>query len=1055
MKKSKLFYATGLVFACTSLFFYLSTQASTLSIEKNNTSLKINAKAIQTSFNQTYVKNKIFDVSSNQDIEFSDIYLWNKNDDEKIKILTSLFVNQWSTYLFSNLSSIFSNQSLILKNVSFDSIEGQIIIQNVILTDYLANNQDTKGELDLGQLTINGLLREQTEFNLSSDTSNYYGTITMDNDTVIWDATNWFRKQGIEILNIKPSEFRKNDVDNNIHLNSPINSNDIVNALLRNVPDKNQKINTKDWWEIQNRIDYDDEGYISFFIKFKNINNKDGKYTTNWSNLNNVKIKGFKKSVSWSPWFKDINGSYVIPLDKNASIQKISFNSPYFKNELLTYLNENRHFILSNNEANYSILDFDYKIENFEVKLSNIKLSNNDYLPNAKITNFIFASLNIVPKSNIANMQNNFASVIADELKNSTDLKSLLSNFFQNINNVNDDLYDIKIDKEATIGDNELGSLQITFKIYYKDNSDLFLSISNVFTGFLNGNTKIINNGTLIDSKLNNIIALDLYNNLRLSSENISNFLKEYGCISNILNDTNINVNTSDVFINFNNNTITIENIIVDKYVEDNKVVLEQKNLGSLVIVGFKESQTKKTIIQYSNNYVNSPLFLEIFTIQDLIKYLDNETYIRLLVNIINEPPNSKLTANVVGTPNNDEGTITLSFTLNQYYDEYGILHVSESSKFVFQYQFLSKTTSTSVNNLISLPNSNKYAYEYTSNELSQIDGIVNNDPPGTSLIVDIISLDNRTGLIYTIVKIDKRYAADGSIENANDDEWFEFLNVVFSGAKQLSSSTILKSPITPIDLTANEFIKLLSNELTTSSILEQYIEIQNGLDNTEIIYVKDSATLVDDEIGIVQAQFKLKNFVDNDINLSYKNSVSERIFDLQFSTKIYPETSVKSYYVKYGIDPINLENDSTLVKLDANYIIENWSTSSMQTILKNFIRLNIQTILNSYPVDVDVTNEMINITGCYAADDMNSINLSFSVENCNNGDGTIGKKDFTIKLINLNNSNNQKPNYDLSDNKTNFGENSWLIYTIIGILVAISLVILISLIMIRKRRKI
>lgn len=929
------------------------------------------------------------------------------------RTLKQAMISVWREKLWKYLPQGISINNIFIDNFLYYPAEGAVILNNLSLNlyyDKLSNiATKTYNFIPEGKkLIISGIKRLTTEFNYGvfmSSTERPIGEIRNENDTVVWDATTWFAKSnsvdGVNqpaISETYPSSFAPGN-------ESPLTNYDYINALLKNVP----LLTTSDFYTARNRVNDDSEGSIVFEVAFKNINDQNGNYITEFptddSSYNKVKIIGFKKKVSWSLNVSKIKDLYSYAIPEDAELQYLIFNN-ITKENILSFLNDKKDILLKNSIPTIKFNNLELKLNKKlgQVELSNILLSNDENIDNIILTHFVFSDINIQPILKPSGIENKRPSDIVNEFQNSSSSSQtfdLLSQYYLGFDSLDLIKYDIYLNLGAIKADNNNGFFSLSFSINLKTNNNLKIVFQNTYKECLKGITQINEPNVFMDNSLENknvenlalswqkdpsLVNIYLKKNKELFFENLPEL------------PTTFNIKPEDIIYNMQANAIILNNLTISKGYTVNDYISDL-NLGSVAIISHQnESSNKQTSILKSFSYINSPLFSKIKTIEDLKENLskpdtESQPIIKMMISVIN-PVESAIYKTEIISEDTNNGSIKIKFIPSSFYDDKNIIQNSNFPETIIEYFFVPNGQQTIVNNSITLPDSTKYAFEYTPDELIKIPGIYKNLPEGANpmIIIPANGYNNRTQTISTIFSIEKRFTPLGNIESSNSSRFnynVDFLNAAIANPTQINRNEveILDLPI--------KFIEFLNNKKTTSEELKKFISIKDGLPNTEISVKEGSVNY--ETNGIVSAIIQLKNYFRDDSSITFDEKSLSSGKLIRFSTAPFLLTSLTKEVSKNGI-----KTDENLDQLLAADLVIN-ITEPIKTKIKEFIIKNKIELLNYYPGykpegsigiypgELELDNILIDEVAFPKDNDYKSVLVSITILNGIKFDGTIG----------------------------------------------------------------
>lgn len=440
----------------------------------------------------------------------------------------------------------------------------------------------------------------------------------------------------------------------------------------------------------------------------------------------------------------------------------------------------------------------------------------------------------------------------------------------------------------------------------------------------------------------------------------------------------------------------------LDKFVDKNGVVYnvkgEFRDLPTVVISGFKNISPTRIIP--NSPFVGDPDLIP----SDAISHID--ILKNIIVKNIENLPDGFSNDNVIinnYTYNNKVGTITLSFTLNLYYDAIGFLISTPT----FPVQYISirgfKTSEpTVIKKSYDIPDvSEVNAIDYTDEELTNFIKTNIRDiaiplpsdfDPENNLVINQINRYNAKGYIEAFVQIDNFFDSNGSVVNNGSDTIYS--KVRFSGFHAVLPTTIKNEcyldnagDISAADVNEQQLINMLINFTNPNSPKSPLID---NLPVGGVFTNKNISINIVDAISSGDSTYIIAN-----ISLdTYYNS--EGILIENSSQKIVA-TNVKIYGFK-NVRPTEITN-SFRVPSSSEYSniyasdVKTWNKDTTNNIsIENLIETNLSSFLNSYPSNVYikdiVVKNVINTTG--------TIVIDLYILNYYN---SIGKTESTIAL--------------------------------------------------------
>lgn len=493
-------------------------------------------------------------------------------------------------------------------------------------------------------------------------------------------------------------------------------------------------------------------------------------------------------------------------------------------------------------------------------------------------------------------------SIVASEfIKNPNDVKRLISGRI--INPVSDFNYDFddpskRQDIQLTnlYANNKLGSVVVDVKLnrYYD-------SAGFIRTSGWEPNRIIINGFSIVkgETSFSKTFTTSFPDKQpsEFNNENGYKIIKEilFDASYNIpgnLTPENIRIDPTSIIYNNILGTIQITPYLPSWYDENSNYITTEKKFSPVTIDGFLKTQATSILNQWNIGDIN-------VIPEDAMK---DETNIKNMIsnNILFKPINfdnqTDIKINKM-TPNNLEGILAVSFTINKYYDSLGNLkttNFNNGKDVIINISNYKNSSSTSISNegwnigskvlLASNLNDEKYD-EYIK---TLIYSKVFNFPPNFDYLKDIlisnIETNNVTGEITLDVKIKGGYGQDGIIDLEGDSANLN-KKITISGFRQISP-TIINSKVSinskidiPESVTVTElkniifnnkfeFFRNLTDDFSLKNIHDIKIENTNNISGIVVAnisllnyYQTGNGNIIIDEAKPLEAKVTISGF--------------------------------------------------------------------------------------------------------------------------------------------------------------------------------------------------
>lgn len=672
-----------------------------------------------------------------------------------------------------------------------------------------------------------------------------------------------------------------------------------------------------------------------------------------------------------------------------------------------------------------------------EIKLSNFKFSNSDGFVSMDIAidgyfesdingNFIFYPQTriLVRDFKIYGFKNLTKTSIVDSILVPDVSNILPSSFSNNISDIKNIIFNNMTSKPPTMlpddilinqvtPQNSVGKLVINYScsnIYDEvaiantanaNGKDIVLvsSITQRNAIYLTGFTSAL--PTVFPESIPSIGSEEKLAQTLTDDEIIDYLLNSIVDINNIgITKKNINVNNKQVD---NINGIIIVYPKLDKYVTASGFLYdipgEFIEFPPVTISGFKTVSPTKLITNPNFNGDSSILPTDALKDIDIVKNIIKKNLTGLPDDFSNE--------NIIilnSSPNNKAGILTISFTLDNFYDSSGFLIKNQS----WPIQLISMRgfkiiEPTIIRKQITINDvSNIAPYQYTDEQLiafikDNINLIVNPLPNGFSVdnnvIVQQINRYNTDGYIEAFIKINYYYDSLGNV--VTDDVIYS--NIRFNGFASIIPTSINNevfltsvSNISSADVDENKLKDLLfddSDPNNPTSLLIQNFP-KNGLFTKDNIFIR-----IVDRISTNSESYMI---IDVSLNTYYNHDG----FLVQNSNFLLEKTNIKINGFK-KIEPTKIV-DSYRIPSSSEYSevypsdIAIWTKDSNNDLsIEKLIKDNLNSFLTSFPPEITIKNilvkNIINSTG--------TIIIDLQVLNYYN---SIGKTENSIVLSNV-----------------------------------------------------
>ncbi len=803
-------------------------------------------------------------ISSSQAIGNPDVVPtnWYTGNADNEKLQNLIFNNKDN--IFSCYPPTFTSSNIVIKSVTTNNLLGTLDVKFTLNNYYNSSSQlVTNSESSQFSLEITGFKTQQPTSQIST-------TIKTNN------------------TQLSPNAYMNQDAATD-NLKAFIASN--INTLFNNIPLDFGQSNI----DIVSTSQDNRNGNLGVTFRINNYyNNKGILVNGSWTNNFSITITGFK--IQLGTTFPNNNGSFNLG-DKNKT------PTDYFGSNLVL-----QNLVANNKDTLFQHLPADFTASNVNIVGSPETNNINGTIKFTFNINNWFNSDGYLQKTN---SENRTITVTGFKIQNPTSYKGgetlsigdssqVPSNFvaangnlenllFKNINSLFDNLPSglnaTNIIVRSSSTNNISGEVSVIFTInnYFNSagvqtNDDAFPNINATITGFKTqpatvfpDNFKEFNFGDATK------VPTDFYNDNDTNVQNLINKNK-----ANIFTNLPNNFAQSNILIS-SVNTDNIEGTITVTFAINNwfnsQGVLSNVNSAEVTIIikGFKSQQptTQKELVINSNQSSIRPF--------DYYNNGDGNQKLRNLIasnqaQIFNNLPNSFNAQNVSiknePTINNLDGTISLTFTINRFYNEQGILVTNgESSDYNITFSGFKSQQPTNIISPaeIGIKSQRASDYYFVQNFQSNLKNLIIENKTSVfenlpdafgvnnlTLNIEDIKINNAEGSLSFIVIVDSYYDEQGLLVSANQKQF----NLTINGFKQDTSSTQFNSDLVSL-AGIDEYLpskwELWKNDVLQAIINSgSLINLFNSNITTEDIELTNIVT--EDLTGILQADVIIKD---------------------------------------------------------------------------------------------------------------------------------------------------------------------------------------------------